>query len=102
MDPGSWLLASPGMTAELHFPQMITLRPRQRLISDARERRAAPGVFNSGPREARIEIVAAVHVDGAGLDLAPDALGGVDVPGPDRGGQAIGRIVHQADRLGIV
>ena len=35
------------------------------------ERRAAAGVLHAGPGEARIEIVAAVHVHGAGLDLRP-------------------------------
>src|SRR6185436_6584589 len=95
--------SSAGMTAEfnfpaeLDFPQMIALRPRQRLIADLAERRAAAGVLHTGPGEARIEIVAAVHVDGAGLDLSADALGRIHVAGPDRSREAIGRIVHQAD-----
>src|SRR5205814_9260667 len=43
----------------------------------------------AGPGESRIEIVAAVHVDRAGLDLAADALGCIHVARPDRGGQAV-------------
>src|SRR5712671_2671739 len=96
------LSGAPQDEAKLHFPQVITLRPRQRLVADLAERRAAAGVLDPGPREARIEIVAAVHVNRAGLDLSPDALCGVHVPGPDRGGQPVGGVVHQADGLGIV
>src|SRR5918995_2811581 len=81
---------------------MPRLRPGKRLVSDDRERAAAPRVLYPGPGERRVEIIAAVHVDGPGFELAADAPGGVLVLGPDRRGEAIGGIIHEPDRLIVV
>ena len=50
--------------------QVEGLRARQRLVAEARERHTAARVLDAGPRQRRVEVVAAVHEHGAGLDLA--------------------------------
>ena len=69
------------------------------LIADAAQGAAAAGILDADPGQRRVEIVAAVHEPGAGLDLVADADRRLLVIGPDGGGQAIGIVVHQADRL---
>src|SRR5687768_13522857 len=76
--------------------------PRQHLVTDARQRCAAARVLDAGPGEAGIEIIAAVHVDGAGVDLGAEACGGIAVGGPDRGSEAVAGIVHEADGFLVV
>src|SRR5262252_7925212 len=82
-------------------PQMEGFRPRQVLVADAAQRAAAAGILDADPGQRRVEIVAAVHEPGAGLDPISDADRGLFVIGPDGGGQAIGVVVHQPDRLVI-
>src|ERR687892_204459 len=79
--------------------QMERLRPGQVLVLEAGERAAAAGVLDSGPSERRVEVVAAVHEPGAGLDPIADPDRRVLVRRPDRRGQAIATVVHEADRL---
>src|SRR5581483_5135939 len=55
-------------------PQVERLRPRQHLVADAGERGAAAGILDADPGQSGIEIVAAVHVDRAGLELGADSL----------------------------
>ena len=78
---------------------MVALRAGQRAVTQRRQRRAVAGFLDAGPRQTGIEIVAAVHIDRAGLDRLADALGGMDVLGPDGRSEAIGAVVHQSDRL---
>src|SRR3546814_4867392 len=75
------------------------LRPGQQVVADLGEGGAAAGVLHAGPGQHGVEIVGAVHEDGAGLNLAADCLGRGQIRCPDRGGEAVGRIVHQAHRL---
>src|SRR5262245_26517503 len=44
------------------------LRPGQHFIADTGERGTAARVFHADPGQGRIEIVAAIHVDRAGVD----------------------------------
>src|SRR5690348_13519413 len=55
-------------------PEMERLRPSQHLITDAGQGRTAARVFHADPGQGRIEIVAAVHVDRAGVDRVTDLL----------------------------
>src|SRR5580704_6760776 len=79
--------------------QVEGFRPREHCVADLRERGAAARILDTGPGERRIEIIATVHVDGAGLDPVADGFGGVRVARPDRGRQAIRAVVHERDRL---
>src|SRR5438128_10636343 len=49
-----------------------------------RERHAFAGILHAGPRQHRVEIVAAVHEERPGLDLRPDAEGALLVARPNR------------------
>ena len=82
--------------------QMIGFRAGDRVEAQVRQAAAAPGVLAARPAERGVQIIGAVHEDGARLNLLPDGGGGVVILRPDAGGQAIGRVVHQTDRLGIV
>ncbi len=66
--------------------------------------KAAPRPVSLMPVQASagIEIVAAVHIHGAGLDFAADPLGSVHVLGPDRCGKTVGRVIHQPDGFLVV
>ena len=81
---------------------MVALGSGQRAVTQRRQRRAVAGLLDAGPRQTGIEIVAAVHIDRAGLDCLADALGGIDVLGPDGRREAIAAVVHQSDRLFLV
>src|SRR6266850_5520393 len=82
--------------------QVERLPPGEREERVLRERHALAGVLHPGPGQQRIEVVAPVHEEGAGLDLRPDAEGAVLVARPDRRGEAVGAVVHQPDRLVVV
>ena len=77
-------------------------RAGQRAVTQRRQGRAVAGLLDAGPRQTGIEIVTTVHIDRAGLDHLADALGGIDVFGPDGRGKAITAVVHQRDRLFFV
>ena len=53
-------------------PQVKRFRPRQVLVADTRQRAAAAGILDADPGERRVEIVAAVHEPGAGVDALAD------------------------------
>src|SRR3954463_129887 len=81
------------------YPQVERLRPRQVLVAEDGERDAAAAVLDAGPGKPRVEVVAAVHEHGAGVELVADRDGGLVVPRPDRGGEAEGAVVHEAHGL---
>src|SRR4051812_22853004 len=83
-------------------PQVERLPPGQRQEAVLRERHSLTGVLHARPGEQRIEVVAAVHEERAGLDLRADAEGPLLVAGPDSRGQAVGAVVHQPDGLVVV
>src|SRR3546814_17856792 len=68
--------------------QMKRFRARQVLVADAGERAAAPRLLDADPGQRRVEIVAAIHEPGAGIDALADADGGLLVHGPDRRSEA--------------
>ena len=80
---------------------MIGLGPRHAHIAERGKRCAAAGLFASCPAKSRVEIIAAVHEDGAGIDLAADPCRRLWVARPQGNGQAEIGIVHQLDRLGV-
>jgi hypothetical protein len=60
------------------------------------------GVLDAGPGEGGVEVVAAVHEEGAGLDAGAEGDGRrLGVGGPDGGGEAVGAVVHVADGFGV-
>src|SRR5207248_2721796 len=83
-------------------PEVEALPARDAQEPVARERIAFAAVLDSGPGKLRVEVVAAVHEEGARLDLRSDAEGALLIAGPDRRGEAVRRIVHQADRVVVV
>src|SRR5882762_5647243 len=83
--PGPGLVATAircprGDSAQLEVER---LRPRERLEAQARQRAAAPRILDSRPRQRGIQVVAAVHEPGAGLDPIADAEGSVGVLRPN-------------------
>src|SRR5205823_1372338 len=80
-------------------PEVEALPARDAQEPVARERIAFAAVLDSGPGKLRVEVVAAVHEEGARLDLRSGAEGALLIAGPDRRGEAVRRIVHQADRV---
>src|SRR5512140_2875800 len=82
--------------------QVERLAPRDAQEAVLRQRHALAGVLHAGPREHRIEVVAAVHEDRPRRDLRPDAEGALLVARAVRGGQAGRAVVHQADGLVVV
>src|SRR6266849_7199006 len=62
---------------------------------------AAAGLLEAAEGSQRIE-AAAVHVHLAGAEAAGDALGASGVAGPDAAGQAVHRVVGDADRVVVV
>src|SRR5215203_3321988 len=83
----------------LRETQVERFWPRQMLVAEGRERHPAAGLLDARPRQRRIEIVAAVHEHGAGLELTADGLSRIRIPRPDGGGEAEVAVVHEADRL---
>ena len=55
---------------------MVGLRPCKCLIAQHGKSGATAGVLAAGPAQGRIEIVAAVHEDRAGLDPLAEGFGG--------------------------
>src|ERR1700733_3918677 len=53
-------------------------------------------------RRHRVDLTVRVDPNGAGLQLARDAERAVDVLGPDRGGQAVARVVALEDDVGFI
>ena len=80
-------------------PEVKGFRPRHRFEAEIGHARASAGILDAGPGEEGIDIVAAVHEDGAGRDLVADLFGRRRVLRPDRGREAVGAVVHQPDRL---
>ncbi len=72
------------------------------MVAELGEAHPPPGLLDPGPGEGGVQVVRAVREDGAGFDPPPDAFGAVQVPGPDRGGEAVVGVVHEADRLFVV
>src|SRR5665213_1236641 len=81
-------LVEPRGRGVLDLAQMIALGLAQTLVADLAERAALAGLLDAGPDQRRIEIVAAIGVDRAGLDLGAELCRRVEVVGPDRGGEA--------------
>src|SRR5262245_3527935 len=82
--------------------QMIGLGPRELLITDARQRTAAPGVLHAGPCKGWIQVIAAVHEPRSGVHLVTKPERGVRVGRPDGRRQSERAVVHERDRFGIV
>src|SRR5436190_14413852 len=70
--------------------EMEALGPRQGFIADDGQCGAAARILDAGPGQGRVEIVAAVHEDSAGLDLLADLLRRIGILGPYCGGEPIG------------
>ena len=77
--------------------QMEGFGAGQVFITEARQGDAAPAVFHPGPGQGRVEVIAAVHEYGAGVDLIAQAFGGGEVLGPDRGAEPEFAVIHQGD-----
>jgi uncharacterized membrane protein YeaQ/YmgE (transglycosylase-associated protein family) len=77
----SWLSASvPQITSSNQWVlfelfQMVRFRSGQVVIADNREGTTASGLFATGPAKCRIEIIGAVHENGAGFDAGTDGGG---------------------------
>src|SRR5450759_3716947 len=81
---------------------MIRLRSRKMFEADAGKRYAPPAMLDSGPGQRRVEIIAAVHEPCSGFDAVADAQCRLDITREYRSGEAVGTIVHQADRLIVI
>lgn len=81
---------------------MQTLGLGDCVVSVPRQRDSASRVLEAGPRQRGVEVVAAVEIDCAGVDVVDERVVGAAVLGPDRAGEAEGRVVDQAERLGVV
>ena len=68
----------------------------------ARHRRTAPALAPAAPREARIDVVAAVLEDGSDVEFARHALGAIRVVRPHRSGETEAGVAHERDRLLVV
>lgn len=79
--------------------QVEGLEARDLVVPKLGQGASAARVLDADPSKRRIQIVTAVHEPGASLDLVTDRQGGVRVLGPDAGGEAEIRVVHQVDRL---
>src|SRR5688572_25400805 len=88
-----------GWRRVLDLPQVERLRPGQHLIADPAQGGAAARIFDADPGEGRVEVVTAIHVDGAGLEPVADLFRFVGVRRPQRAGEAVFAVVHEADRL---
>src|ERR1700737_884314 len=80
-------------------PEVIGLRPGQLLKSDARQGAAAPRIFDSGPGERRIEVVAAIQENRARLQRVTELFGARRVRRENRGREAKLAVVHQPQRF---
>src|SRR5260370_7422066 len=67
-----------------------------------RQRDAFAGVLHARPGQHGIEVVAAIHEEGARLDLRADAEGALLVPHPDGPVHPIPPVVHQSTSLAAV
>src|SRR5476651_2297302 len=81
---------------------MIRLRPRKMFETNTGKRYATPAMLDPGPGQPRVEIIAAVHEPCSGFDAVAQAQCRLDIAREHRSGEAIGTIVHQADRLVII
>src|SRR5689334_10053367 len=74
---------------ELDCPEVERLRPGQHFVTDAGERRAAAGILHADPGQGWVQIIAAIHVDRAGVERVADLLRRLLVHGPECRGQAV-------------
>src|SRR5919109_3869492 len=79
--------------------QVERLRPRQHLVADPAQGRAATRILDADPGEGRVEVVTSIHVDRAGFEPVADLFRLVGVRRPQRAGEAVFAVVHEADRL---
>src|SRR3546814_6746774 len=77
-----------GVRSSDRSTEMEGFRSRQELVADARQGAAAARLLDADPGKGRVEIVAAVHEPGAGIDAIADGDCRLLVHGPDRRGQA--------------
>src|SRR5215813_12713020 len=75
-----------------------------RQLADAvlRQLASVAGTLDASEGHARVGLDHAVDEHGARLDLPREMLGAPAVLGPDRGAEAKGRVVGQADRIALV
>src|SRR3954447_18771197 len=68
-------------------------------VQEAQMRKGAavPAVFDAGPGELGVKIIAAVEVDGAGHGAGCERLAARCILGPDGSGETLGAVVHDAD-----
>ena len=86
----------------LQRTDMQTLGLGDRIVPIPRQRDAPPRLLVSRPGQRRIEVVAPVHEDRAGLDLVDEVQVRLLGAGPDRRGEAVPRIVDQGEGFGVV
>src|SRR5258708_33664891 len=87
------------MSSSWGDPEVIGLRPRQLLESDARQGAAAPRILDAGPGESGIQVVAPVQEHGARLQRIAERLGARRIRGENRGGEAEVAVVHEPPRF---
>src|SRR5688572_27863133 len=80
-------------------PQVERLGPGQHLVADPAQGGAAARILDADPGEGGVEVVTAIHVDGAGLEPVADLFRLVGVRRPQRAGEAVLAVVHEADCL---
>src|SRR5258705_12590605 len=78
------------------YLEVIGLRTRQLLEADPRQGAAAPRIFDPGPGERGVEIVAPVQEHRARLERIAQGLGARRVGRENRGREAKFAVVHQA------
>src|SRR5712675_971970 len=75
--------------------EVIGLRPRQLLESDARQGAAASRILDAGPGESGVQVVAPVQEHGARLQRIAERLGARRIRGENRSGEAEVAVVHE-------
>src|SRR5438874_2651885 len=91
-----FIVAEPKRASGLEL-EMEGFRAAEGFQAQPRQRAAPPGVFHPGPGKRGIEVVAAVHVQRAGLDLLPQRDRRIRVLRPHRCGKPVAAVVHEAD-----
>ena len=64
---------------------MIRFWTSQVVVADDRQGTTTTGVFTADPAQAGVNVIAAIHKHGTGLDLSTDIRGPLDVAGLDLG-----------------
>src|SRR5450631_3543406 len=103
-DPPRWWSDNSSCRANSNscdYLEVVGLRPRQLLESDARQGAAAPGILDAGPGECGIEIVAAVEENRAGLERVAERFGARGVCRENRGREAEFAVVNQPQRFSV-